>query len=74
MSGKDVPKGVMIYQVFGAFLFGAADKLETTLQRAHQEPEVLILGMKSVMAMDATGLHALEDLHAKLKNAANICS
>jgi sulfate permease, SulP family len=66
IAGKEVPKGVMVYRVFGAFLFGAADKLETALKRAHQEPEILILKMQSVLAMDATGLNALEDIYEKL--------
>jgi SulP family sulfate permease len=66
LVGKEIPEGVMIFRVFGAFFFGAADKLETALKAARQEPEVLILRMRKVMAMDATGLNALEDLHAKL--------
>jgi SulP family sulfate permease len=66
LAGKEVPKGVMVYRVFGAFLFGAADKLETALKRAHEEPEVLILKMQNVLAMDATGLNALEDIYEKL--------
>jgi len=72
LIGKEVPKGVMIYRIFGAFFFGAADKLESALQREKQEPEVLILRMRKVIAMDATGLNALEDLcerlHAKGKH------
>jgi len=67
LVGKAVPEGVLVFRVFGAFFFGAADKLETALHRARQEPEVLILRMRKVLAMDATGLNALEDLHAKLK-------
>jgi len=65
LAGKTIPSGVMVYQVFGAFFFGAADKLETALKRARQEPEVLILRMRRVLAMDATGLNALEDLHER---------
>jgi SulP family sulfate permease len=65
--GKDVPPGVMIYRIFGAFFFGAAEKLETVLIRAHQEPDVLILRVRKVIAMDATGLNALESLHEKLR-------
>lgn len=57
----------MVYRIFGAFLFGAADKLETALKRADQEPRVLILRMSTVLAMDATGLNALEDLWGKLR-------
>lgn len=67
LMGKQVPKGVLVYQLFGAFMFGTADKLENTLQRAQQEPEVLILGMRRVMAMDATGLNALEEFHWKMR-------
>lgn len=66
IAGKQIPKGVLVYRVFGAFLFGAADKLETALKRAHQEPEILILKMQNVLAMDATGLNALEDIYEKL--------
>jgi len=66
LVGKQIPDGVMVYRVFGAFFFGAADKLETALKRARQEPEILILRMRKVLAMDATGLNALEDLYEKL--------
>ena len=67
LAGKEIPKGVMIYRVFGAFFFGAADKLETALKRANQNPDVLILRMRTVVVMDASGLNALEDLHEKFR-------
>lgn len=66
-TGKEVPKGVLVFRVFGAFFFGAADKLETALRRADGLPDVLILRMRDVLAMDATGLDALEDLLEKLR-------
>ncbi len=66
LVGKEVPAGVLIFRVFGAFFFGAADKLETALKRAQQEPKILILRMRKVLAMDATGLNALEDLYEKM--------
>ncbi len=66
--GKEVPEGVMVFRIFGAFFFGAADKLETALQRAKQEPDVLILRMRKVFAMDATGLNALENLFDRLQS------
>ena len=67
LVGKEVPEGVLIFRVFGAFFFGVVDKLDDELKRAKQEPEVLILRVRKVLAMDATGLQALEDLRAKLK-------
>jgi SulP family sulfate permease len=67
LVGKSIPEGVMIYRIFGSFFFGAADKLESALRRLKQEPEVLILRMRKVLAIDATGLNALEDLHERLQ-------
>jgi SulP family sulfate permease len=66
LVGKTIPPGVLIFRVFGAFFFGATDKLETALQSAQREPKVLILRMRKVVAMDASGLNALEDLHERL--------
>jgi SulP family sulfate permease len=66
LAGKTVPDGVVVFNLFGAFLFGAADKLEGTLARYQQVPEVLILGVKRVMAIDATGLNAIEEIRVKL--------
>jgi sulfate permease, SulP family len=68
LIGKEVPEGVMIYRIFGSFFFGAADKLESALKRLKQEPDVLILRMRKVLAMDVTGLNALEDLHEQLRS------
>jgi SulP family sulfate permease len=67
LIGKEIPQGVMVYRIFGSFFFGAADKLEGALKRLKQEPDVLILRMRKVLAMDATGLNAVEDLHDRLR-------
>lgn len=63
---KDLPPEVVVYRVFGALLFGAADKLETVLRRAGGDSRVIILHMAAVTALDATALDRLEDLHEKL--------
>jgi SulP family sulfate permease len=67
-AGKQIPPGVLVFRVFGAFFFGAADKLETSLERAGGLPEVLVLRMRDVLALDATGLESLEDLLDKLRH------
>ena len=67
-AARTLPKGVIMYNLFGAFLFGTADKLETALQRGQQEPDVLILRMRQVLAIDATGLQALEDFASRLRS------
>lgn len=65
MEGKDIPKGVVTFRLVGAFLFGAADKLETGLKRLRERPRVLIFRMQDVLAIDATGLNALEEIQEK---------
>jgi SulP family sulfate permease len=65
---KDVPRGVLIYRVFGALLFGAADKLDSVIRRANTDTRVVILHMASVTALDATALNALETLLEKLRH------
>jgi SulP family sulfate permease len=64
---KDLPKEAVVYRVFGALLFGAADKLETVLRRAGGETRVVILHLAAVTALDSTALDRLGDLHAKLR-------
>jgi SulP family sulfate permease len=63
----DLPKGVLVYRVFGALLFGAADKLDSVIRRAGADTQVVILHLAAVTALDATALNALETLHAKLR-------
>ncbi len=63
----DLPKGVLVYRVFGALLFGAADKLDSVVRRAGADTRVVILHMAAVTALDATALNALETLHEKLR-------
>ncbi|RFC34755.1 MAG: sulfate permease, SulP family [Candidatus Nitrotoga sp. LAW] len=67
LARKAVPKGVMIYRVFGALFFGAADKLETILRQQQNEPDVLILKMDEVISMDASALHTLTSMQRKLR-------
>jgi sulfate permease, SulP family len=64
---KSVPRGVLIYRVFGALLFGAADKLDSVIRRANTDTRVVILHVAAVTALDATALNALDSLHEKLR-------
>ncbi len=57
---KEIPEGVLVYRIEGPFFFGAAEKLEAALERYSTVPRVVIFRMRTVPAVDATGLHALE--------------
>jgi SulP family sulfate permease len=62
MRTRHVPRGVIVYEINGPFFFGAAETFKDTLARTMGTPRVLILRMRNVPAIDATGLHALRDV------------
>jgi SulP family sulfate permease len=63
-SQKCVPPQVEIYEIAGPFFFGIADTLKTILIHMQQPPKIFILRMRKVPAIDASGMHALKELHA----------
>lgn len=67
VTGKTIPEGVVVYRIFGPFLFGAAEKMEDALERVEVLPKVLILRLHLVTAMDATALNALESVIERLQ-------
>ncbi len=64
-AAKNHPAGVEIFEVQGAFFFGAASKFKDALSEVDRRPKVLILSLREVPAIDATALRALQDLIAK---------
>ena len=60
-----MPDGVEVFEIYGPFFFGAADRFKDEMRRVEKPPKVLILRMRHVPTIDATGLQALEDLHLK---------
>lgn len=66
-SRKTIPEGVRVFEAEGALFFGVADHFRDTLDFETAETKILILRMRHVLALDATGLHALSDLHKKCR-------
>ena len=67
LLGRNVPPGVEIYEINGPFFFGVADRLKDTLRGLERPPKVFILRLRRVPAIDATGMHALDELHDKCR-------
>jgi SulP family sulfate permease len=67
LAGREIPRGVEVYEVNGPFFFGAADKLKDVVSEIGGRPKVLIFRMRNVPAIDATGLHALEQIAIKCR-------
>ena len=68
VGGREIPKGVEVYSVNGPFFFGAADKLKDVMSEIGKPPRLLILRMKDVPAIDATGIYALEQVAKKCRS------
>jgi SulP family sulfate permease len=57
----DLPPGVEVFRMVGPFFFGVASQLVDTLRRMGQKPKVMILRLREVPFLDATGASALQD-------------
>jgi len=64
---RDVPKGIEVFEINGPFFFGVADLLKDTLKGMERPPKAFILRMRRVPAIDASGMHALEEFWRKCK-------
>ena len=58
----ELPPGTMIYDIEGPFFFAAADKLERTLESIQSHTNTLILRMRHVPFVDATGIQSLSEI------------
>jgi sulfate permease, SulP family len=66
LHDKHIPDYVEVFSVQGALLFGAAQKLESISHQLESLPQIVILRLRGMSAIDATGLGAIEELNARL--------
>jgi len=62
LQHKEIPAYVTIFRIHGPFLFGATDKIDELLSQVPDLPPIIILRLRNMTAIDATGLQALEKL------------
>ncbi|HLX82609.1 MAG TPA: SulP family inorganic anion transporter [Terriglobales bacterium] len=67
LQDKDIPYYATIFRIHGPFLFGATDKIDVVTEHLHSLPPVVILRLRNMTALDATGLFALEEVARTLK-------
>jgi len=61
-----IPPGVEVFEVFGTLFFGAVEQFTETMRLVERPPRVFILETKNLLAIDATGIRAIEDLLGRL--------
>jgi SulP family sulfate permease len=62
LQDKEIPPFVAVFRVTGTLLFGSTDKLDVVRDRLDGLPPIVILRLRYMTAIDATGLRAIEDL------------
>ena len=69
LQDKEIPPNVAILRIHGPFLFGATQKLEEATEDLSKFPVIVILRLRNMTALDATGLHALEVFAERLRES-----
>lgn len=67
----DLPKGLVLYEINGPLFFGAARQFQETIINTHIAPKVVVIRMRYVPLIDATGYQSLKEI-IKTYKAQNI--
>jgi SulP family sulfate permease len=66
LQDKQIPPYVRIFRIHGPLLFGVTDKLAVITDDIERLPTIVIIRLRNMTAMDATGMKALEEVADRL--------
>ncbi len=69
LQGKRIPNYVAVFRIHGPFLFGMTDKLEHVLSKLDDLPPIVIVRLRNMTAIDATGVQALEQFVGEVRRS-----
>jgi sulfate permease, SulP family len=69
LQHKEIPPYVAIFRIHGPFLFGATDKIDEVISQIPELPYVVVVRLRNMTALDATGLQALEHLATQVRDS-----
>jgi sulfate permease, SulP family len=69
---SEIPEGVTMYEINGPLFFGAAQKFRELITDMNQKPTLLIIRMRNVPFIDATGVARLKEMCQILKSKGTI--
>jgi SulP family sulfate permease len=69
LQDKAIPAYVTIFRIHGPFLFGMTDKIFRITDHLDQLPAIVIVRLRNMTAIDATGIRALEDVAERLRQS-----
>jgi len=66
LQDKEIPPYLAVYRIHGPFLFGVTDKISAITENLENLPSIVVLRLRNMTAIDATGIAALEELADQL--------
>jgi sulfate permease, SulP family len=69
LQNMQLPRYVAILRIHGPFLFGTTEKLAEATSNLSTFPPIVVLRLRNMTALDATGLHALEAFGNRLRKS-----
>ncbi len=69
LQDKEIPEYAAVYRIHGPFLFGVTDKVVAITDHLSSLPPIVILRLRNMTAIDATGIAALEELATTLQRS-----
>jgi sulfate permease, SulP family len=72
ISSRNIPDEIEVFEIFGPLFFAATENFRAALNNINRTPKVLILRMRHVSTIDASGIRALEELLAKTQKEKTI--
>ena len=67
LQGQIIPSYVSLLRIHGPFLFGTTEKLFEATSNLDEFKPVVILRLRNMTAIDATGIHAVESFAKRLR-------
>jgi SulP family sulfate permease len=72
LQGRIIPPYVSLLHIHGPFLFGTTEKLDDVTANLDAFEKVVILRLRNMTAIDATGIHSLATLAQRLRNSGRV--
>jgi SulP family sulfate permease len=69
LQGRILPPYVSVLRIHGPFLWGTTEKLVDATTNVEEFAQVVVLRLRNMTAIDATGVHAIERFAGQLRNS-----
>jgi SulP family sulfate permease len=69
LQDKRIPPYVAIFRIHGPLLFGVTDKLAALTDNIDRLPKIVIVRLRNMNAIDATGIKALEEVADRVRES-----